>query len=430
MIITVMNGFLQSLKMVYIILHAGVYRFHLFVNRLGPVNRCYYFVPDRSRAMLGRWLVVGGGGWTGSFLVAHLLRISRDDAQGEELVHVIDICPPKTEMQYLHNGALFHTCDITDAAAVEEAVRTINPRVVFHLASMIDLRPYPSELLEQINVKGTLNILNAIRQASWPENEPRFFVYTSTIDVVSGMWGVSNANEDTAYADKNPANHYKRTKIMAEKISLASDCDMLRTVALRPGHIYGPGDPILSYVLSSNIGLGSASSRMSFVYVQNCALAHILAALMLIKEVEGNADGQQIRGNAFFITDFDENFSDLYNLCGGRACRVKCHIPWWLVLIIVILSEWIDCISHCFFGRSLQHPVTGVSRGLLEACDQLTASSTKAREVLHYGNNKRIKEELSKLCGSCVLKEMDPMISREQAILRTQHYHDTGKIEF
>ena len=84
-----------------------------------------------------------------------------------------------------------------------------------------------------------------------------------SIDVVSYHDGIWNANESTPYATLvsstnsttiEASNHYKKTKIIAEMEVLknnnshshnvnysASMPSLLKTCALRPGHIFGPG---------------------------------------------------------------------------------------------------------------------------------------------------------------------------------------------
>ena len=223
---------------------------------------------------------------------------------------------------------------------------------------------------------------------------------------------------------KNRQMTTKKQKIMAEKIVLQSDCDALRTVALRPGHIFGPGDPILEHILKSPVGLGTSRSRMSFVYVQNCAFCHVLAAAALVKEA-GTVElkSETIRGTSFFVTDIDTNFSDMYCALGGQR-EVSIRIPWWVTLIIVIGAEALEHIVFYLFGTSLQHPVTGISRGILEACGDLTARSSRARRVLHYCENKGYFLP-SKKSDSTI-----DHIELQRSISTTRFCHETGKIIF
>jgi GDP-4-dehydro-6-deoxy-D-mannose reductase len=69
--------------------------------------------------------------------------------------------------QHIRNGlALFH-CDILDKERVESVVREVRPEAVFHLAARS--LPSPSweepEATFQVNVLGTLTLLDAVRKA-------------------------------------------------------------------------------------------------------------------------------------------------------------------------------------------------------------------------------------------------------------------------
>lgn len=374
-------------------------------------------------AQLSTCLVFGGCGWTGSFLVATLTRLT--DTLGISSVHVADIHPPSTLFQDLHHDVIYHECDIMSTAEVIRTVDLVNPTVVFHLASMIDLRAHPSPFIEKVNVGGTEHIIDALRERA--ASARRYLVYTSTIDVVSGTWGADNADEATPYSDENPSNDYKRTKIIAEKTVLSADSEDLRTVVLRPGHIYGPGDSILRHVLKSPVGLGPKTSLMSFVYVQNCALCHVLAAIALIKESTKSEDFclSKIRGSAFFVTDFDMNFSDAYCRLGGKK-EVLLRLPWWFVLCIVFIVEVFEHCTYFLFGMSFQHPVTGISRGILEACDNLTAQSNRARELLGYNNDAFIFR--NEYDGEVV--KTIKLVSFEDSVSITHKFFETGMVYY
>jgi nucleoside-diphosphate-sugar epimerase len=396
---------------------------------------------------LGVCLVVGGSGWTGSFLVSLLVRLQGSGSGlGISAVHSADVRDPAGEGEGdgegrvgvgvgvfvdLHVGAEHHPCDITSMADVQRVIDRVNPTVVFHLASVIDLRAHPSPLLEQVNVGGTANIIAAMQPKPSPSpGRRRYLVYTSTLDVVSQTWGVTDADESTLYAT-SPSNDYKRTKIAAEKMVLRADSDLLRTTALRPGHIYGPGDPILKHVLESPVALGPKEAEMSFVYVQNCAFCHILAAVALIEENTAHSSttpstkvkSEPVRGHSFFVADFDLNFSDIYCKL-GRKKELSLRVPWWVIIFIVIWAELVEHLCYYAFNTSLQHPVTGISRGILEACDNLTIKAGRARKTLQYGN----KSFSSSAADGAV--DMVGCIEFDECVSRTKLFADRGDILF
>lgn len=114
----------------------------------------------------------------------------------------------------------------------------------------------------------------------------RVLVYTSSTDVVLDSVPRQGADETTAKYPAKPINEYVRTKVAGEQIVLrANGKRSLLTCAIRPCHLYGPGDPhaIAHSVDALRKGLvpflpGDGSARFGIVYVDNVAHAHILAA--------------------------------------------------------------------------------------------------------------------------------------------------------
>lgn len=361
----------------------------------------------------GVCVVVGGSGWTGSHLVGQLVRYrdlctARNNSCNFK-VHSIDIVPPSEEFKNLHAGEdSFILCDISNEAAVDELFSELQPKTVFHTASIVDLRQYPSPLLEQVNVNGTRNLIKSLNtHSSTKSDEATCFVYTSTFDVVSSKHGVTRATESAHYCSP-PSNHYKRTKTTAEQLVRQNSCEGCLTCALRPGHIFGPGDALWKLVATCPVALGPPSARMSFTYVENLATAHIMAALALYKEKrcggKGEGDGDVVNGSAFFVTDVDVNFHDFYkHLARMKTCSVR--IPVWVLVCVVALVELGEMV--CFFllrtwfvRYQLMHAVTGVTSAVLESGGQVTVVSDRARRLMGYGDVDRgfVKHEEAVRC--------------------------------
>jgi nucleoside-diphosphate-sugar epimerase len=116
---------------------------------------------------------------------------------------------------------------------------------VFHVASIVDLSPFVAPRMADINIEGTRTLLAACR-----DHGVSFFVYTSSIDVVFSGKPVANGDETLPRISSPELCPYGWTKAEAEKLVLAADGGKMRTVAIRPGHIYGPGDFMISQILS------------------------------------------------------------------------------------------------------------------------------------------------------------------------------------
>src|SRR5579862_1491070 len=129
------------------------------------------------------------------------------------------------------SGAQIVSGDITNADAVKAAMAGVN--VVFHLAAKLHINnPSPEMTAEyqNVNVKGTENILAAARQCGVQR-----FVFFSTINV----YGSTRAGE---YADEESPlqldSIYARTKYEAEQ--LVWKCS-ISSVVLRLAAVYGRG---------------------------------------------------------------------------------------------------------------------------------------------------------------------------------------------
>ena len=176
-------------------------------------------------------LVTGGSGFIGSNLVDALV------ARGDEVTVVDDLSTGRRENLdgALEAGAELLTLDIRERDAVSGAFMDVRPEAVFHLAAQIDVRKsveYPA-LDSRINVEGTINVLEAARQAG-----VRRLVNTSTGGAIYGEGRILPAPEDHPAAPEAP---YGQSKHSAEGYcELFTRLHGLSTVSLRYGNVFGP----------------------------------------------------------------------------------------------------------------------------------------------------------------------------------------------
>ncbi len=215
-------------------------------------------------------LVTGGGGFIGLALVRALR------AQGIE-VRVLG------RNRYPAVEALGATCvqgDIRNLDTVTEAVTGCD--TVFHVAAKAGIWGAFSDYYS-INVLGTLNVLAACKKASAKTSKNVALVYTSTPSVVFDGHDLCGVDESTPYS-KKPLCHYATTKIIAEQQVLQANCRQLRTAAIRPHLVWGPGDTNLiprllerGWEKSLRI-VGNGTNRVDIAYIDNVVHAHLLAA--------------------------------------------------------------------------------------------------------------------------------------------------------
>jgi len=158
--------------------------------------------------------------------------------------------------------------DITDAAAVEKAVKGMD--VVYHIAGLVDYSNN-RELLNSINLKGTENVLNACQKHGVGR-----LIYTSTV----GVYGRVDSFPIDESTQANPETEYARSKYAAE--CLVTGQKGTPWTVLRPAPVYGPKSKQFAYLIRkisegklSMIGNGSNKNHM--VNSHNLAQALVLS---------------------------------------------------------------------------------------------------------------------------------------------------------
>lgn len=244
---------------------------------------------------------------------------------------------------------VFHQGDIRDYKQVLKAVGGVD--CVFHIASygMSGREQLKRQLIEQVNVTGTENVLKACVQSSVPR-----LVYTSTFNVVFGGQVIEGGDETLPYLPLHlHPDHYSRTKSLAEMevlkangTALANGLGVLRTCALRPAGIYGPGEQrhlprIVGYIERGifQFVYGDPSSLVEFVHVDNLVSAHELAAKALTKE-----KGYCAAGQPYFISDGKpvNNFEFFRPLVEGLGYTFpKVRLPVSLIYFFAFLTEMV-----------------------------------------------------------------------------------------
>jgi 2-alkyl-3-oxoalkanoate reductase len=227
-------------------------------------------------------LVTGGGGFLGQAIVRRLV------ARGDEVSVINRSAYPELEAL----GVVCHRGDIADRAAVMQASAGCD--AVIHVAAKAGPGLYAPDF-EAANVAGTANVL-----AACAEHGIGILVHTSSPSVVHGGGDIENGDESLPYAEHFHAP-YPETKARAERLVLAANGAGLKSCALRPHLIWGPGDnQLVPRLVEKNragkLRLPAPEKLIDTVYIDNAAEAHVLA-------LDNLAASGTAAGKAYFISN-------------------------------------------------------------------------------------------------------------------------------
>lgn len=230
-------------------------------------------------------LVTGGTGFLGRHIVERLLGEGRR----------VTVLARNPSQSLSNRGVRFVSAGLHDEEALMRACE--GAEVVYHVAARVGVWGSHFDYY-RTNVLGTRHLLECCRRQG-----VKRFVHTSTPSVVYNGLDLCGADESLPLTRSCPSP-YPLTKALAEAEVLKANSPTLRTVALRPHLIWGPGDPHLVPRLLERAAkgrlriVGDGTNRVDMVHVLNATDAHLLAEKALGGEQAGPAAGK-----AYFITN-------------------------------------------------------------------------------------------------------------------------------
>ncbi len=226
---------------------------------------------------MARFLVTGGAGFIGSNIVQALV-------ERGEIVRVLDDFSTGREenlRDFVDDIELIEG-DIRDKGLVSRAMSDVDH--VLHQAALASVQRSidDPEASNQVNVQGTLNLLEAAR-----EHSVKRFVYASS----SSVYGDSEELPKREVMPTNPKSPYAITKLAGEwYCRVYSEIFGLPTVSLRYFNVFGPRQdpnseysaviPIFIKALLSNEPptiFGDGEQSRDFTFVENVVQANLLA---------------------------------------------------------------------------------------------------------------------------------------------------------
>lgn len=308
-------------------------------------------------------LVTGAAGFVGSHLVRRL-------AEHGASVRATDV-RPRPDLPVPTRLA-----DITDRDAVRELSAGVD--VVYHTASLVQTAKSGADRVWATNLGGTEALLWAAREA-----KARRFVYVSSASVVYQGKDILNGDEGLPYTAASQAP-YADSKVAAEKAVLAADDpNGMRTVAIRPHVVFGPGDgrffpAVLARAEAGRlrIGVGRGTKLSDFTYIDNLIDSLLLADEALSKKPE-------VGGRAYFVTNGEPmgfwDFIDKVLVEIGQP-KTKGRVPYWIAYAAAAIVEQARAL-----GGGKAAPEDGFTRFAVRyMCTHHYFSIERARSDLGY----------------------------------------------
>ena len=213
-----------------------------------------------------RYFLTGGTGFIGGRLARQLLAakhevvvLARDPAKASELAAM---------------GAQVVRGDVTDKEGMRAAMAGADG--VFHVAGWYKVGREHREACQRVNVDGTRNVLELMRDLGIPRG-----VYTSTVGVFGDTKG--QVVDESYRPDGRLPTAYERTKWAAHyEVAEPMMRRGLPLVIVQPGVTYGPGDPsqladaFRDYLRRKLRGI-PRTAAYCWGHVEDIARAHVLA---------------------------------------------------------------------------------------------------------------------------------------------------------
>jgi nucleoside-diphosphate-sugar epimerase len=212
-----------------------------------------------------KYFVTGATGFVGGRVVRQLI------AAGHEVNAVVRSPGKAKDLAAL--GVRLTAGDVTEKESMRAPMRGVDG--VFHIAGWYKIGVHDKRPGVAINVWGTRNVLELMRELSIPKG-----VYTSSLAVFSDTKG--KLPDETYRFTGRHLSEYDRTKAEAHDVAQGLIQEGLPLVIVQPGLIYGPGDtsnlrPVIIQYLQRRQLFMPTGTGYCWAHVDDMAEAHRLA---------------------------------------------------------------------------------------------------------------------------------------------------------
>lgn len=246
--------------------------------------------------------VTGGTGLLGSRLIFDLLQAGRKvlalkRINSETTLAYRYVSEKNPELRWI-------TGDITDIYSFYEEMTSADE--VYHCAAAVDFNTLNEDLIYQINVEGTANIVNAALELNIGK-----FCHVSSVATIGKPEAGGELDEDN-WKEINKNSVYAITKFQAEREVWRGVAEGLNAVIVNPVVILGPGD----WKVDSSRIIALIAAGLKYFTKGNISLVDVkdVSALM-IKLMDRNIFGERFIISAG-TSSYKEFFDEVANCLG------------------------------------------------------------------------------------------------------------------
>ncbi len=269
------------------------------------------------------YIVTGAAGFLGSTIVRQLV-------EKNKRVRAF-VLPNDKSVEYLPSNIEIVKGDLLDLDSLENLFKDSNKYItyVMHIASIVTVNPDYNQLVMDVNVKGTQNIIDM----SIKYNIKRLLYCSSTGAIPELKKGKISETED--FDEEKVLGCYSKSKALATKLVLSYK-DKLDVVVVHPSGILGPNDyangettRVLIDIINGKMKAGINGS-FNLCDVRDLANGAILAL----------RNGK--RGECYILANDEVSFKKFAKMISKEAKnnkRVKLFLPIWISNLIAKKME-------------------------------------------------------------------------------------------
>ena len=205
-------------------------------------------------------LITGATGFVGSHLLQYLLKNQQNSDDSFRVItrnlnNNLKLDALKRAINNLTDKCEFFEGDITNKESIKEAFKDVHS--VYHLAALMTDQAAEFQNLNDVNIKGTENIIKLCI-----ENNVKNLIYASSVVTIgSGFSNTEIKNETSECNTVHLNNKNFLSKREAEKLVLAANGkNSLNSFVVNPSLIYGAGDA-LKKIRQGNIKVAQGKQK-------------------------------------------------------------------------------------------------------------------------------------------------------------------------